>query len=199
MQARKKPYTIRKLWKEVKKTYHDFIHNNKIEPSSEEDKEAYELASNTVSHMIKLGDEVERISFWTHAYEKASKGYELSNLFEKNFGPTKLPPIRGKKSLAFAKEVVIPLEDKSGDIEHEWWMEFLCGLVFISLKEKTQLAKQMAEELQRIVNEKENEFNNGTSQASSLTKLSVLAAPANKPSKKEIIEDAKEKSDLRIS
>lgn len=184
----RKPYTVMNLWDDVEKYYQDFISHNQVQPSSKADKEAYEHTSDVVARMIQLGREAQRINFYWHPLLKAQKGMEVKNLFETNFGSEKIPPIKGEKSLAFIKEVIIPLEDKSSEIEHEWWMVMLCNLVGIDLVAETKLGKEMADKLREKVAAEEKQIDEKESDVSLLSKWGSFAEVPEKRETEEVQE-----------
>ena len=93
----KNKYTVVELWDDLESYYNNFVEHTTIEPSSEADEKAYEFARKVVAEMVRLGREIQTISFYLHPFHKACLGLELKNLFAKHFGPERTPPIEGAK------------------------------------------------------------------------------------------------------
>jgi hypothetical protein len=152
-------YTLIELWNDVESDYNKFIPNNNIQSSDIEDEHAYELARSTMSELIQIGREAEKINFFLHPITKANLGLRAKNLFREKYGPERLAPIKGIKSLAFVKNVILPFQENTRRIEHEWWLVYLCQLVGMDLAAETVEASRLAGKYREMISVSEMKYN----------------------------------------
>lgn len=138
-------YTCVELWNDLEGDYHRFISENQVVASDAVDETAYEHARRTFEEVYQTGKKAQATSFFFHPYEKATLGLRLKNIFPEKFGESKTANIAGEKSLAFIIRVILPFEENTQKVEHEWWLVLLCGLVGMDIKAETAEAGKVAE------------------------------------------------------
>jgi hypothetical protein len=150
-------YTLIELWNDLENDFNYFIRHNTMKASNEEDQKAYMLAMLTLKELIRIGREAESINFFLHPVKKAKLGLRMKNLWLEKFGVDKQPPLKGKLSATFARNVILRFVENSLKMEQEWWIVYLCKLVGINLAEETRKNKEVVEKLRATLNELDGE------------------------------------------
>lgn len=152
MQGRAR-YTCVELWNDLENDYQQFVTNDQTVVSSQSDAAAFEHARSTIEEVYQTGRKAEAISFFFHPYEKARLGLRLKHIFPERFGECRTAKIEGEKSLAFIVKVILPFEENTQRVEHEWWLVLLCGLVGMDIAAETAVAREVADRYRQAIND----------------------------------------------
>lgn len=138
-------YSVLELWPYLEDLIkkHDVIKD--MQASSEEDEKAFTAIIETMHHMHRLGCEARDLNWWwpPNIPKKAHLARDTGNVFEEHFGPSKLPPLAGEKSLKYVLDVIIPFMTFTASLRNEWWVRIACDIVSINFEEKVAQAKAL--------------------------------------------------------
>jgi hypothetical protein len=124
-------YSLPELWDDLEKDYNRFT-AKELTFKSAKDKQAYKIAKEALGDMIQLGRAAEKAYMFMIPYY----GYKLDHMFENRFVPDKLPDIKGKNSLAFSQEVVLPFLRNCAKVQHDEWVIWLAKMCRMDLEKK---------------------------------------------------------------
>lgn len=143
-------YDLLRLWDDLEKLFNTFNAENTTPASSLEDDVAYALAHKAINEMIIDGRESQATSiFWP--LTKAQQGLKAKNALAANFGPEQTPPIKGIKSLAFLREVILPHIENAKYVEYDYVFTYLCSFVGIDIEAERARAADLAENYRCII------------------------------------------------
>lgn len=145
VQIEENKYSVMELWPYLEKLIQEHDGIAAMQSSSEEDEKAFKDIIETMHHMHKLGCEARDLNWWwpPNIPKKAHLARDTGNVFEDHFGPSKLPPLAGEKSLKYILEVIIPFMTFTASLKDEWWVQIACGIVSINFEEKVEEAKKL--------------------------------------------------------
>lgn len=143
-------YDLLKLWDDLEQLFNTFNSDNTTPASSKEDDEAFELAHKAIREMIADGRASQVMAMW-YPLAKAELGLKAKNALLNNFGPDQTPPIKGIKSLAFLRDVILPHVDNAQKVEYDYIFTYLCSFVGIDVEAERVQAGELAQHYRRII------------------------------------------------
>ncbi len=139
------PYSFENYWSDLGKAITDFDKENKIEPSSKEDKAAYELQKKTLSKLKELGELI--LTTW-NPLTKNESVKQLNSLSKDAYGESELPSICGAKSLEYVQKVYLPHLKRFNNVTFTSMQAILSTVAGTSEEDKKKNASARAKKLE---------------------------------------------------